>query len=29
MPPKQKEAKKGPSYKPGTLAKDIIPSTVK
>jgi hypothetical protein len=29
MPPKQKESKKGPTYKPATPAKDIIPPSVK
>ncbi len=29
MAPKQKEAKKGPSYKASTAPKDIVPSTVK
>lgn len=29
MPPKQKESKKGPAYKPATPAKDIIPPSVK
>lgn len=29
MPPKQKESKKGPAYKPATPAKDIIPLSVK
>ena len=29
MPPKQKEAKKGPSYKATTAPKDIVPGSVK
>lgn len=29
MPPKQKEVKKGPSYKPATPFKDMVPATVK
>lgn len=29
MPPKQKEAKKGPTYKNATPIKDLIPPTVK
>jgi len=29
MAPKQKEAKKGPAYKPTTAPKDIIPSSIK
>lgn len=29
MPPKQKQAKKGPTYKASIPAKDIVPSDVK
>jgi len=29
MPPKQKDVKKGPSYKPTTALKDIVPNEVK
>lgn len=29
MPPKQKEAKKGPTYKSATPFKDMIPPTIK
>ena len=29
MPPKQKEAKKGPAYKASAASKDIVPADVK
>ncbi len=29
MPPKQKEVKKGPTYKPSLPLKDIVPADVK
>ena len=29
MPPKQKEVKKGPAYKPGVPSKDIVSSDIK
>ena len=29
MPPKQKEAKKGPSYKATAPSKDIVPADIK
>jgi|LakMenE18May11ns_1017448.scaffolds.fasta_scaffold7651673_1 hypothetical protein len=29
MPPKQKEVKKGPTYKQATQLKDIVPNDVK
>lgn len=29
MPPKQKEVKKGPTYKPSTPFKDMVPTSVK
>lgn len=29
MPPKQKEAKKGPSYKPALPPKEIVPTDIK